>query len=418
MRRSQSRDTPAPGSTAGVEPIYSPALNNPLDSAPVSTPGTSPYRTLHLQRLANPLQPWNPPQASRGISPSKPAVNPYLTIDTMPIDIASFNGVTAEGTGNGMFASRQRGYNTAPVGANNLWLRESLGSFVVQATGNGDTSQKFPLRLQHSLGYMTTKATTSWSPWAPGASQISYTGMPDPGMNQTFPWLSWNSRPYISQQELLLVPRNRSSRLTLEFQPGPLGTPFNATSNAAAGHLPNFFASDSNAAAAPQFYRILDYLGVPSPFVGTDTVFSPAAFYNGALPSTLMTSSFGLTEQQLASNFHPPFTHVSNYREPGKVNINTLGSLHGGGSVPWTAILNGAQDPAWAAIVASRRGTGGNVTDQNSSSSSVFAHSFRAASGTAFRLPGTIGPLDPEIFVTMSGHTPHSIQVRCLLIPH
>ncbi len=279
-----------------------------------------------------------------------------------------------------------RGITRPAVRANNL--SATRVARIIRSASDGQWRYEPKVAaLQHSLGYMTTKATTSWSPWAPGASQISYTGMPDPGMNQTFPWLSWNSRPYISQQELLLVPRNRSSRLTLEFQPGPLGTPFNATSNAAAGHLPNFFASDSNAAAAPQFYRILDYLGVPSPFVGTDTVFSPAAFYNGALPSTLMTSNFGLTEQQLASNFHPPFTHVSNYREPGKVNINTLGSLHGAaravdGDTQWgNRILRGQPSSPVVAVLAA-------MSRIRIHRRHLFLlHPFRAASGPHFVCP-------------------------------
>ena len=47
---------------------------------------TANYRTIHLQRLANPLLPWNQ------------HTNPYLTIDSMSVDLTAFNGMnrTAE----------------------------------------------------------------------------------------------------------------------------------------------------------------------------------------------------------------------------------------------------------------------------------------------------------------------------------
>ncbi len=399
---------PIPNGVFGVEAVYSPALDIPLDSDPaLTTPGTTAsFKTLHLQRLADPFQPWNPPFGELGHDPAKPAINPYLTIDTMPIDIAAFNGVESTGTGNGIFASHQRGDTTIPAGANSLWRREDPGSFAGQASGSGDTSQVFQLELQHTLGYMTTKAATSWAPWAPpGADQIGYTGMPDPSNNQPFAWLTWNSRPFVSEQELLLVPRNRSSRLTLEFQSVPLANPFDPTVPAA-GHTPNFFATDANGSVAPQFYRLLDYVHVPSPFVGTDTVFSPTPF-NG-----IMTSQFGmLDEQQMASHFRPPFSHASNYREPGRVNINTIAGRHDSGgpldnNLIWNAVLNdwrGAptNTTSWPEIVASRRGNAGNVSDQWANSSSVFANPFRSAAGAAYRLPGTVTTVQPEANVTM-----------------
>ena len=38
------------------------------------------YRVVHLQRLANPLLPHDP------------ILNPYRTVDTMPVDLTTFNG--------------------------------------------------------------------------------------------------------------------------------------------------------------------------------------------------------------------------------------------------------------------------------------------------------------------------------------
>src|SRR5262249_45472899 len=94
---------------AGDEGHYEPAIDVPLDQN--QTPGTagaavdasgnwrfsdaelttnthSPptrsetdFRRVHLQRLANPLAPWNE------------HANPYLTVDSMSVPLAKFNGI-------------------------------------------------------------------------------------------------------------------------------------------------------------------------------------------------------------------------------------------------------------------------------------------------------------------------------------
>jgi hypothetical protein len=62
--------------------------------------GTTPnYRTVHLQRLANPQLPWNPlPTYSDGTANSNYKaglpVNPYLTVDSSPVDLTTFNGAS------------------------------------------------------------------------------------------------------------------------------------------------------------------------------------------------------------------------------------------------------------------------------------------------------------------------------------
>ena len=61
------------------------------------------------------------------------------------------------------------------------------------------------------------------------------------------------------------------------------------------------------------------------------------------------------TEKFLMSYYHPPFNRVSNYRDPGRVNINTIaGGFSLPGSPVWNAILNGGVGPAWQQIVSSR----------------------------------------------------------------
>ena len=57
-------------------------------------------KIIHLQRLANPLLPYNN-------TPTDPNYNPYRTIDTMPIDLTAFNGITPTGDPAGDDASQQ-----------------------------------------------------------------------------------------------------------------------------------------------------------------------------------------------------------------------------------------------------------------------------------------------------------------------
>src|SRR5690606_31649346 len=115
-----------------------------------------------------------------------------------------------------------------------------------------------------------------------------------------FPWLTWNDRPYVSHLELMMVPSSSPSRLLTEFRvwghTDPNGNPyppFNITAHAAAasagdppyssyrapfGHLLNFFNTSNTptaTAATPNsrganYYRIFDYVEVPSPFAGTE----------------------------------------------------------------------------------------------------------------------------------------------------
>ncbi len=74
----------------------------PFDTEPelVRTGTTDNYRTVHLQRLANPLLPWNPPPGQikdvTGTDMNQPnlPVNPYLTVDTSSVDLTAFNGVS------------------------------------------------------------------------------------------------------------------------------------------------------------------------------------------------------------------------------------------------------------------------------------------------------------------------------------
>ncbi|MCA9241018.1 MAG: hypothetical protein KDA37_12495, partial [Planctomycetales bacterium] len=81
---------------------FSNPSGRPGDMAPYDTPFDLPrelvenhttpnYRTVHLQRLANPLLPWNPLPGEEFHNPNLP-VNPYLTVDGSSVDLTAFNG--------------------------------------------------------------------------------------------------------------------------------------------------------------------------------------------------------------------------------------------------------------------------------------------------------------------------------------
>jgi len=227
---------------------------------------------------------------------------------------------------------------------------------------------------------------------------------------EPFPWVFWPNRPFANQMELTLVPASSPSRFTTEYtysfakterdtqvstppprqsyyshlngykQPpffgkqdtiGGLQTPQDyslssgkqqtyqpmATLNppqetAPFGHLLPFFASNlavNNSSAdglKPDFYRVLEYLHVPTRFSGADEFVMPFHVTDG--PSD--TQRLG----PAASLFAPPYNYLSKFREPGRVNLNTF--VGGGGffstrpnAADGTQRINSAQH--WGALV-------------------------------------------------------------------
>ena len=145
--------------------------------ATISRNGTTPkFRIVHLQRLANPLLPWD---ATR---------NPYRTVDSMVIDLTAFNGVepgsipgdTSEGPlalplpiPPGTLNARERGENNGIANGptNNPWTQEDYTTTSLKkANGHGTIDPNVPFTplpassplknqvfqdpLDHSLGYL------------------------------------------------------------------------------------------------------------------------------------------------------------------------------------------------------------------------------------------------------------------------
>ena len=238
------------------------------------------YCTAFLQRLANPLLPWNPLPDNPDYDPAL-EVNPYITVDAMPIDLTVYNG-----DGGGV-----------------VW---DVSAMTVKATPDPEYPDNFDSRgwrerakLAEPMGTLTSSLTE------PSASAITTTSDPAP---------FWPNRPFVSQYELLMVPASEPGKLSFELGAHNNGTP---QTNFGDGfpHLLNFFYEVSS---EPRLGRLFDYLHVPSRYAGTQTTLRPDNFAGVA-------------------DFAPPFNRISNYREPGRVNLNTIEDA----SV-WESVMHGA----------------------------------------------------------------------------
>ncbi len=248
------------------------------------------FRVARLQRLANPLNVWHA------------ANNPYITVDSSHMDLVTMNG--ASSVADPMAAAtalESNGANSLERGnmatdEMELWSNDRLAANAAAAAGS--TAHYFNVTPQETLGRVNQ-------------SYYASTG------TSGFPWLTWNNRPYISHLELTNVPHVSPENLTSSFSVqnnaktfvddadpygGYDGTSLNEL-HGLFGHLLNFFSNDSDSGVGrneADMYKIMDFLEVPSRFLGTE----------GAMEPT-----------DVARH---PFDYIPRYRVPGKININTV----------------------------------------------------------------------------------------------
>lgn len=226
---------------------------------------------VHLQRLANPTQPFDPVN------------NPYLTVDYIGSDVSIINGVYSgadpdrQVTLNDDLASFERGKFHARLGGNRqrlLWKGTQDGSITVGPPRDaaGADQHIFSKDVIQSFGEV----------------DLAYR---QGGSSDAFPWLNWNNRPYTSQLELQYVPYTPQALLTSRFDlidaPNP-DNPYNgASSRVGTGpdspfphaadrfnHLFNFYADSVTSGALPTrqgppaLHRLFDYVHVESQFAG------------------------------------------------------------------------------------------------------------------------------------------------------
>lgn len=198
-----------------------------------------------------------------------------------------------------------------------------------------------------------------------GAPNTTAGAVGDPSTTP-FTWLTWNNRPFVSQLELPLAPWNKSSRLLSSYGGlAPTGNPYADSATPFPRNL-SFLQSEQSATpgTASLLYRLLDFVNVPSRFVGTDIQVDPAT-------AAAATNHW----------FHPPFNRIPTYREPGKINVNTIYNQE-----VFNALMNGVSGAAWNSFVPSRRGyptTNNNVLDidPNAAFPTEFGRPFRSFAG-------------------------------------
>ena len=373
---------------------YLPARDTPFDSSgPLSLPapglpaawghlrtGTyQNYRGVFLQRLANPLVAFNA------------ITNPYITVDWMSIDLTVFNGQSdpatdpddnpltmpldghdpedplrgEQATGSAYdvhFATRQRGTprTPAPAGSSRFNLWWAVSDNPPDTDPVAVAPPNFQHRLDHTLGFLNEPFHDSTGVFGPNrwrttpTAPITYQG--DPW--KPFPWLTWNNRPFINPYELMNVPASSPARLTWEYSLGGGTTNHYLDVNAPAtnpqpphSHLLNFFHSTNygpGAAQASNYHRIFDFVCVHSRFAGVDQILDNTVFRAGTpgLNAQMNALTNAAPFPATPVPFCAPFNYVSRFREPGRINLNTVFDINPANMYSPTlhAMLNHMQD--------------------------------------------------------------------------
>ena len=382
---------------ANGEGAYNPPIDTPLDRTRGHefdylnhTQTLTNFRVIHLQRLADPTANFQSRE------------NPFLTIDTMPVDLTVYNGITdskkdpADKSNSVMFESRERGEiankdhpakDAKGVRIVDLYSHEELErkkTIIADGPDKKNDLYIFPNNLEHTLGYLNKTYDGEQAPQRikPGEfvpkhedALDVYKGAPS---GKTFAWLTWLNRPYLNPLELMLVPRSSSQFLLRHYSmrtpnPVPLNPYTNQRNRGKTdfNHLFNFFYSQGDGLNVPELHRIFGVISSPSKFNGTETFGNPSKFKD-------------------LEGMKPPHNIMSNYREPGKVNINMIYDQN-----VWLAVANGFKDyetsQFWTALVASRRGYpsgGSDLMAMSPAHPSRFSKPFRSAGGNDF----TLGP--------------------------
>ena len=352
-------------------------------------------RFVHLRRLANPLVPHDQ------------VLNPYLTIDSMAMPVNSFNGVAGvsdieemnqigeqvvDENGKRIRTLTPQAVTSQERSSNSLYARNATGGIMFSAGNRAIDSER--LRMFWQSGQMGLEQQAEVLYFSEdfesadghfhsfnfrnsfGELDVAYRLAGDRQFLQTtpstsgFPALTWNNRPFISHLELANVPYTSSYRLLHQFSVKdnsgkhnvfraagrPSGTRYGCSGTFP--HLLGFNADrDANETApgnasspgesnkATNLCRVMDYLEVPSRYIGTETFLNPNDFNSSGQASGL--------------GLNAPFNKVSNYRYPGKININTIFDER-----VWRGLLrdnglpgNYAQVIPYSTLAATRRGS-------------------------------------------------------------
>ena len=303
------------------------------------------FAILHLQRLADPDKPWNS------------TTNPYITVDSMPVDLTVVNTNTAGAnhdepglTGSPplswlkmqkryRYKAVQRGGQTPnATPERDIWSRRVNETATNLASGTTVISGSSPY-LTSGLATRTSGSSainltppspvliSSTTPVLTGttdhtlreyAAQTERDSRParfEKGANKPplFPCLAWPNQPFGSVVDLTLVPVTSPFDLTGRHSTNAQGSPSQKWF-----HLPRFFEAavpeapwDALAGrSATSKASLFDFVHVPSPYAAIYTTIEPTTTGSAAL------AALGLDVF--------PINQISNFREPGRVNVNTI----------------------------------------------------------------------------------------------
>ena len=398
-------DTPLDYVTSMPSGVSKPFLNS--DSKPVLMfNGTHPnFAVIHLQRLANPGKPFHATN------------NPYLTVDSMPVDLTVVNTDT---TG---LSFDEPGQTPTPDQNNSSlsWLatQKKFRTGSVQRGGKaseraGPEPDIWNRRVNASatdlnLDTLFRTGTVAprpidadwFTPAVPNVSEAVITGttvtlattsgtFPERYTSKRFPWLLWPNRPYSSPAELASVPTTSSFHLLRLHSTG-----LNSTLTPAFAHLPGLFETSGTTpwthlkgvvATGTSTIKpgLFDFVHVPTRFGGSYVTLPVNS------TTTMVLEQHGLSNQ--------PYNHFSLFREPGRMNINTVyddrmrNALFGttSGTTPsWnTSVLQSPQKSWLEALKAVNDSYADTFTDayRDSRLDSYFRHQ------TANRLANTVTP--------------------------
>lgn len=358
--------------------------DNPLDNLSFPTSGISTlqsgskktlfqngrhsnYFLLHLQRLTNPTKQWNKDS------------NPYVTIDTLPVDLFVFNsGTNSLGTAGNYDEPTQESNNTfsmleqrtyddgASASVSGAAARVSLerGNTQVSATNDLDiwsarvttTGTSDAMKLLSIVESSTTAVRITWPggtsdgillPLHVGPATSRHTlgslatrfGGGTSAPSRPFPWLFWPNRPFVSSAELASVPTASAFNL-LRAHATANGTGSDKLSTGWFGHLPRFFEPtiyDSGTIPLPSPWDLVggrnassgNPMGAASPSLW-DAVHVPTPF-NAGFQSVPTSGTAALLSLGLENR---PYQQLPLFREPGRINVNTIT-----GSNVWSALI-------------------------------------------------------------------------------
>lgn len=325
-------------------------------------PGTvQNWCTAYLQRLADPDRPWHRD------------LNPYITLDWIPIDLTVFSGeddFTMPAGREYQFATRQKtgsmaltaggyqpltamdtlrtflSYDTTEL-ADSIPVASSNAHFDVElpmdwATGGAPTTARPTLNgttPNHvaTLGYLNS--TFRLSGESGGTSVAGFLGAPSEAPAALF----WLDRQYTNPHEMAWAPLSAPGQLMQEFSAPATSTTTGAYADAQAPndytHLPNFFRAvptQTGAATVNQLAAatLFDLVETPSPWIDAQEFVPPADIAFTASPGNVMQQAVNYIFEPLRA----PYNRLSRFTEPGRVNINDISEPAVWQGIMWNAI--------------------------------------------------------------------------------